>query len=171
VLYTENNSLNNTFTGHFHIYRTEIMRKFFTQYKSRLRKNIERESTLDPGAEALSKRLWPWHENKLLFLVISLVVLDFCSTFAFLELSGNTNLYEHSPIARWALEHGGFSRLLMIDLIAVCILMFFAGSARMLYIRNGYKGFGRSAFVVILIPYVVVTLAAVFNNVALTFVQ
>ncbi len=147
------------------------MSKFFSRYKDTLRKNIERESALDPRAEDLSRRLWPWHENKLLFLVISLVVLDFCSTFAFIELSGNTNLYEHSPIARWALEMGGFSRLFLVDLIAVCVLMILAGSARWLYTRNGYKGYGRTAFVVILIPYVVVTLAAIFNNIALTFIQ
>jgi hypothetical protein len=134
-------------------------------------KGLEKEKAFDTQAYTISRRLWPWDENKLLFCVISLVVLDFCSTFAFLELSGNANLQESGPIARWALEMGGFSRLFLIDLIAACFLMVLAFAARTIYYRKGFKGYGRTAFIIILIPYIVITIAAVFNNVALTFVQ
>jgi len=139
--------------------------------KEKLRQGVELERSFDPRIDAISRRLWPWHENKLLFFVISLVVLDFCSTFAFLELSGNENLYESGPVARWALEMGGFSRLFLVDLIAACVLMLFAFIVRKAYTSKGFKGYGRIAFILVLVPYIVITIAAVFNNVALTFVQ
>lgn len=147
------------------------MSKLRNKIRETIIKGVEKERAFDTQAYSISRRLWPWDENKLLFLVISLVVLDFCSTFAFLELSGNTSLYESGPIARWALEMGGFSRLFLIDLIAACVLMLLAFGARYIYHRKGFRGYGRTAFVIILIPYIVITIAAVFNNVALTFVQ
>jgi hypothetical protein len=147
------------------------MARFNEKIKEKLRQGVELERSFDPRIEKISRRLWPWHENKLLFFVISLVVLDFCSTFAFLELSGNKNLYESGPVARWALEMGGFSRLFLIDLIAACVLMLFAFIVRKAYTSKGFKGYGRIAFILVLVPYIVITIAAVFNNVALTFVQ
>lgn len=147
------------------------MNSFGENLREKLRKGAEKEKTFDSRLEAVSRRLWPWDDNKLLFLVITLVVLDFCSTFAFLELSGNMNLYESGPIARWALEVGGFSRLFLIDLVAACVLMLAAFGARAVYLKKGFRGYGRTAFVLILVPYIVVTIAAIYNNVALTFVQ
>jgi len=65
---------------------------------------------------------------------------------------------------------GGFSRLFWIDAIAVVGLMLLAINSRFLYSKFGFRDFGRAAFIFILVPYVVLTMAAIFNNVLLTFI-
>ena len=52
---------------------------------------------------------------------------------------------------------------------ATITLLLIAIIIRTLHSNFGFKGFGRTAFVVVLVPYVVVTMAAIFNNVVLTF--
>ena len=136
-----------------------------------IRKGMVKEKAFDQKAYAVSRRLWPWQESRLLALVVALVILDFCSTYAFIELSGNTKVYESGLLARWALQMGGFTRLFLVDLIATSSLLLAAIAVRIIYSRWGFSGYGRVAFVILLVPYVVVTIAAIFNNVALTFVQ
>ena len=64
---------------------------------------------------------------------------------------------------------GGFSRLFWVDVGVAITLLLLAIIIRVLHSKFGFKGFGRTAFVVVLVPYVVVTMAAIFNNVVLTF--
>jgi len=49
-------------------------------------------------------------------------------------------------------------------------LLLAAVTIRSLHYKFNFKGFGRAAFVVVLVPYAVITMAAVFNNIVLTFV-
>ena len=96
-------------------------------------------------------------------------MLDYVSTDAVLELSGKTYVYEGGPLASWALRMGGFTGLFLVDMAAASALLLTAVTVRFFHSKFGFKGFGRTAFVVVLVPYVVVTIAAVFNNVVLTF--
>ncbi len=146
------------------------MHRLFKRLKDTARKNRERERFIEHHFEAVSRHLWPWRESRLLALVGLLAVLDYASTYAALELSGNTRVYEGGPLASWALRVGGFPSLLMVDIAAAGILLLVAITVRSLHLKFGFKGYGRTAFVVILVPYVVATMAAVFNNVALTFI-
>lgn len=54
-------------------------------------------------------------------------------------------------------------------MVAVSALLLIAFAVRLLYSKFGFNGFGRTAFVLVLIPYVVVTMAVIFNNIVLTF--
>jgi hypothetical protein len=145
------------------------MRWTLASVKDLVRKNLERDRSREPYVEAASRSLWPWREVWLIGLVSLLFVLDFASTYAALELNGNKYVYEGGPLARWALEMGGFPGLFWVDLAAAGVLLLLAITVRFLHIKFGFKGFGRTAFVFILIPYVVVTMAAIFNNIVLTF--
>jgi len=146
------------------------MHHLLRRLKDVAKKNRERERSIEPHVEAVSRSLWPWRESRLLALVGLLAVLDYASTYAALELSGNTRVYEGGPLASWALRTGGFPALLMVNIAAASILLLAAITVRSLHLKFGFKGYGRTAFVVILVPYVVATMAAVFNNVALTFI-
>ena len=117
----------------------------------------------------VSRWLWPWRESKLITLVACLAVLDYFSTYAFLRLSGSNNVYESGLLASWALQEGGFKALLLVDILAVITAFMIAISARFVYVKFGFGGFGRAAFVVMLTPYVIVTTAVIFNNIVLTF--
>jgi len=134
-----------------------------------VRKSIERDRAKERYVEAASRSLWPWRESWLLAMVGLVAVLDYVSTYAVLELSGRTDIYEGGPLASWALQMGGFSRLFWVDMAAAITLLLVAVVIRFLHSKFGFKGFGRTAFVVVLVPYVVVTMAAIFNNVVLTF--
>ena len=68
-----------------------------------VRKSLERSWTSERYVEALSRSLWPWRESWLLAFVSFLAVLDYVSTYAVLELSGKTCVYEGGPLASWAL--------------------------------------------------------------------
>ncbi|MFC1916405.1 hypothetical protein ACFLW4_06950 [Chloroflexota bacterium] len=119
--------------------------------------------------EAVSRALWPWRYSLLLALVGFLAVLDYTSTYIALELSGNKYLYEGGLLANWALRTGGFAALFLFDLAAISTLLLAALTIRFLYYKFGFKVLGRTASVVMLLPYVVITTVAVLNNVTLTF--
>lgn len=137
--------------------------------KGMLARSIERDRSWERYLEAASRHLWPWRESRLLAIVGCLAVLDYLSTYVALGLSGKAHFYEGGMLASWALHTGGFGRLLLIDIAAVSALLLAAIAIRFLYIRFGFKGFGRTAFVIALLPYMVITMAAVYNNIALTF--
>ncbi len=134
-------------------------------------RSIERDRSLEGGLEVLSRLLWPWRDTLLVALVGLLALLDYTSTYAFLELSGNQYVYESGPLASWALEAGGLTGLLFFDLVAASTLSIMAITIRSLHFKLGFPGYGRTAFVVLLVPYVVITMAAIFNNVVITFIQ
>ncbi|MFC1978958.1 hypothetical protein ACFLVP_03120 [Chloroflexota bacterium] len=138
--------------------------------KKQIRKSIARDRALEKQFEEASKSLWPWREAKLIWLVSVLVMLDFISTYTFLELSGNPRLTEKGSLASWALETGDFLFLLLIDFLAVGILIGLAIAFRKAFTRQGFAGYARASFVFLLLPYSVVTFAIVFNNIVLTFI-
>jgi len=146
------------------------MRQIFGLAKGMVRKSLERDRSSEWYVEALSRSLWPWRESRLLAFVSFLAVLDYVSTYAALELSGNTYVYESGLLVSWALQMGGFTRLFLVDMVTVSLLLLAAVTIRFLHYKFGFKGFGRAAFVVVLVPYAVITMAAVFNNIVLTFI-
>jgi hypothetical protein len=95
--------------------------------------------------------------------------LDYLSTFAALELSGNSQVSEVGLLAKWALQTGGFPRLLLADSIAIGTLICMAIIIKSLITKLGFNGFGRAAFVFLLIPYFVYIWAVVVNNILVTF--
>ena len=134
-----------------------------------MRRRVERERTLEQPLEAFSRLLWPWHESKLVLFVSLLAVLDYVSTYTAINLSGANHVYEAGLLARWALQTGGFPKLLLVDTASIGVLIFLAVSVRFLYTRLGFRGFGRTAFVFLLIPYSIIIMAVVINNILLTF--
>jgi hypothetical protein len=147
------------------------MQDIFKKMKGAFAKNINRERAFDPFIGRLSRFLWPWRESRLLILAYFLALLDYVSTYAALELSGNKYVYEGGKLASWALQKGGFAGLFLFDVVALTALFIIAVSIRSLYSKFNFNGFGRAGFVVVLVPYVVITMAVVFNNVLLTFIQ
>lgn len=145
------------------------MHRVFRLAKGMVRKSLERDRSSERYMEAASRSLWPWRESRLLAFVGLVAVLDYASTYAVLELSGKANVYEGGPLASWALQMGGFTGLFLVDMAAASTLLLAAIAIRSLHYKFGFKGFGRAAFVVVLVPYAVVTMAVVFNNVVLTF--
>lgn len=135
--------------------------------KGLVRKSLERDRANERYVEVVSRSLWPWRESRLIALVGFLAVLDYVSTYALLELSGKTHVYEAGPLASWALRMGGFTGLFLVDIAAASALLLAAVTIRFLNSKFGFKGFGRTAFVVVLTPYVVLTMAAIFNNILL----
>ena len=146
------------------------MRRLTQFIKKQIRKSIARDRAMEKQFEDASMSLWPWREAKLVWLVCVLVMLDFISTYAFLELSGNTRLAEEGTLAAWALDTGGFLFLLLIDILAVGTLIGLALAFRRVFNRQGFAGYARTAFVLMLLPYSVVTFAIIFNNIVLTFI-
>ncbi|MDD4877279.1 MAG: hypothetical protein PHQ86_09205 [Dehalococcoidales bacterium] len=138
--------------------------------KRMIRRGMERDRSNERYVKAISKHLWPWQESKLIGLVSLLVILDYLSTYAFLKLSGKTNVFESSPLASWALQTGGFFKLFWVDIVSIFILLLVAITLRYLINKLGFNIFARTAFVIVLIPYVVITIAAIFNNIVLTFI-
>ena len=137
--------------------------------KGILKKSHELDQSSEQYVEAVSRSLWPWRESLLLAVVGLLAALDYVSTYAALELSGNNYLYEGGLLASWALRTGGFTGLFLADIAAVSTLLLAALTIRFLHSKFGFNGFGRTAFVAMLVPYVVITMAAILNNVVLTF--
>ena len=145
------------------------MLDLFDRVRNRLRKDIERERHLDGHIETISIKLWPYPEKKLVFYVIIMALLDFTSTFTALKLSGNDHVSEVGLLAKWALQDGGFSRLFLVDTIAICTLIFLAIIARSMYVKFGLNGFGRAAFVLLLVPYLVFIFGVIVNNILVAF--
>ncbi|MFC1937143.1 hypothetical protein ACFLWY_01130 [Chloroflexota bacterium] len=145
------------------------MQRMFVLVKELVGRSIERDRARERYVEALSRSLWPWGEWRLLAIVSLLFILDYASTYAFLELSGSKDVYEGGLLASRALQMGGFTGLLLFDVAAASTLLLAAIAVRHLYSRFGFIGFGRAAFVMVLVPYVVITMAVIFNNIVLTF--
>jgi hypothetical protein len=145
------------------------MHAIFDSVRYRIRKSIDRERSLEHPVEAFSRALWPYPESKLIFYSSLLAVMDYVSTFTALELSRNDKIAEVGLLARWALHTGGFPKLFLVDVASIVILSCLAIGVRYLYRKLGFNGFGRAAFIFILIPYFVFIIAVVMNNVLLTF--
>ena len=137
--------------------------------KGRMRKAVERDRRAERYVETASRFLWRWREPWLLVFVFFVALLDYASTYAVLALSGKSYLNEAGSLARWALDKGGFAGLFLADLAAVFAISLAAITLRFILFRLGFKGFGRAAFVFLLIPYAVVALVAVINNLVLTY--
>ena len=137
--------------------------------KDRLRKAKERDRRAERYVEAASQFLWRWQERWLLVLVAFVALLDYSSTYAILALSGKSYLNEAGSLASWALDKGGFAGLFLADLAAVFGISLVAVTLRYVLFRFGYRGFGRAAFVFLLVPYAVVAMVAVINNLLLTY--
>ncbi len=130
-------------------------------------RSLHRDRSRERQVLALSHFLWPWQERWLLPLVGLLVGLDYFSTYVMLGLSGKLHIYEDGPLAGWALRTGGFGRLLWVELVAVGALCLGAITARYFYTRFGLKGYGRAAFVLLLLPYSFAALLAFSHNLVL----
>jgi len=117
----------------------------------------------------VSRFLWPWRESWLLLLIGLLAVLDYISTYTLLKLSGEMAIYEGGALASRALQIDGFRGLFLMDITAVSALSLAAVTARFLYTKFGFKGFGRTAFVILLVPYAAVAAAAIMNNLLMLF--
>jgi len=137
--------------------------------KDRLRKAKERDRRAERYVEAASRFMWRWREPWLLALVAFVALLDYASTYVILELSGKSYLNEAGSLARWALDKGGFAGLFLADLAAVFAISLIAITLRFILFRFGFRGFGRAAFVFLLVPYAVVAMVAVINNLVLTY--
>jgi len=137
--------------------------------KDRLRKAVERDRQAERYVEAASRFLWRWREPWLLALVAFVALLDYASTYVILGLSGKSYLNEAGSLARWALDKGGFAGLFLADLAAVLAISLAAITLRFILFRSGFRGFGRAAFVFLLVPYAVVAMVAVINNLVLTY--
>jgi len=146
------------------------MRRLAQFFKNQIRKSIARDRAMEKRFQEASTNLWPFREAKLIWLVCVLAMLDFISTYAFLDLSGNDNLEEKGSLAAWALRTGDFLLLLLIDALAVGILIGLAYAFRKAFNKRGFPGYARASFVFMLLPYTVVTFAIVFNNIVLTFI-
>lgn len=138
--------------------------------KYRVRKAVERDRRVEKYVERVSRLLWPWTERQLLFFVGAVAALDYASTYAVLELSGKRYLNEGGALASWALEKGGFGGLFLVDLAAVFAISIAALILRSLLFKAGFKGFSRAAFVFLLVPYGLMAIVAVFNNLVLAFI-
>jgi len=137
--------------------------------KKRVNKAVERDRRAEGRVEAVSRVLWPWRESRLVVLVGLLALLDYATTCVALELSGKDYIEEGGMLAGWALRVGGLGWLFLVNMGAVIALLIVATTARFLCFKIGFGGFGRAAFVVLLLPYAVVAFAAVVNNLLLTF--
>ena len=135
--------------------------------KERVRKAAERDRRSERHVGAISRRLWPWGERRLIALVGIMALLDYATTCAALEWSGK-GYSEGGLLAGWALRIGGFGWLFLVDMGAVFALALLAVIVRALCLKFGFRGYGRATFVVLLLPYAVVAFAAVVNNIVLT---
>ena len=139
----------------------------FERMHERLKKSREIERRLERPIAAFSQVLWPYPESRLILFISLMATLDFASTYVALELSGNNRISEVGLMAKWVLDAGGFPRLLLVDAVCVAALVGLAFGVRHLYKKMGYAGFGRAAFVFLLVPYFVFTIVVVVNNVVL----
>jgi hypothetical protein len=137
--------------------------------KDRMRKAVERDRRAERYMETASRFLWRWREPWLLVFVAFVALLDYASTYAILALSGKSYLNEAGSLASWALDKGGFAGLFLADMAAVLAISLVAITLRFVLFRFGFRGFGRAAFVFLLVPYAVVAMVAVINNLILAY--
>jgi uncharacterized membrane protein (DUF485 family) len=132
--------------------------------RTRIKSAIERDKKLERPIEKLSRLIWPWQESKLILLVALLAVADYASTFMALKLSANHQVSELGLLANRTLTSGGFAQLLMVDAAALLVI-----GVRALYNRFGFPGFARSAFIFIFVPYTLIIVPVIINNIFLNF--
>ncbi len=140
------------------------MYNIYDSAKDSFKKGLNRQRVLEAPLEAFSRKLWPWSDSKLVFFIVVLAILDYVSTYAFLTF-GSPDLVEGGPLAAWALQKRGFSGLFLMDMLTVGTLIILAFSLRSLYSKLGFRGLGRTAFIFLLIPYFIVAMAVVYNNI------
>ena len=145
------------------------MQKMLESMRARLKRANERDKKLERPIERVAMAIWPWRESKLLLLVACLAVMDYVSTFMALRLSANHQISELGLLANWALTSGGFIKLFLVDASAIGLLIVLALGVRALYNRFGFPGFARTAFIFIFVPYTVIIVPVIINNVFLTF--
>lgn len=121
---------------------------------------------LEQHAQRLSKTIWPWSESRLLILVAVIAAMDYISTLAFLQFSGDC-AFEAGLLASWALSVGGYLALLIVDVTAVGILILAATATQRICKTNGLSGPGHAVFVLLLTPYATIAAAAVCNNIVI----
>ena len=138
--------------------------------RDRVNKAVARDRRAEKYVDALSRAIWRWRERWLIVLVGIMAILDYVTTYAALELSVNDGIQEGGMLAGWALNVGGMGWLFLIDMGVVIALSLVAIAMRFLYLKLGFKGFGRACFVFLLMPYAAVAFVAVVNNLAVTFV-
>ena len=136
---------------------------------ARLKRANERDKKLERPVEKVARAVWPWRESKLILFVTCLAVSDYISTFMALRLSANPQISELGLLAKWALNSGGFTQLFLVDATAIGALILLAFGVRALYNRFGFPGFARTAFIFIFVPYTVIIVPVIINNVFLTF--
>jgi hypothetical protein len=135
--------------------------------QSAAEKNRQRDRGFDRHAGTFSRFVWPFREAWLPALLASICAMDFTSTYVNLALIRNPYVVENGPLAGWALTTGGFAFLFLVDVAAAATLSAIAVAVRYLYVRSGLHGYGRAAFVVILLPYILRTTVVVVNNIVL----
>jgi hypothetical protein len=145
------------------------MQKMFESMRAGIKKANEQERKLERPIEKVSRLIWPWQESKLLLFVSLTAVLDFISTFSALKFNGNHGVFESGWIAKWALGIGGFPELFLVYAAAIAALILIAIGIRALYNRLGFPGFARSAFVLIFVPYSVIIIPVIINNILHAF--
>jgi hypothetical protein len=148
----------------------ESLKQSFRNMNKAARSRVERNRAIDQGLDRhvgrFSRIVWPFRRMWLLVVVGSLFVLDYTSTFFAMQ---NADVSEDGPLAGWALRTGGFGLLFLVDIVAAVVCVFIAVTARYLYRKSGFPGYGRAAFVFLLIPYVIRTTIVVINNFILVF--
>ncbi|HEY49066.1 MAG TPA: hypothetical protein G4O13_03390 [Dehalococcoidia bacterium] len=133
--------------------------------KYRVHLAVERDRRAEGNVEAISRVLWPWREQWLPALAALLALLDYITTYAVLELSGKDHVEEGGMLAGWVIREGGLGWLFLVDVCVVVALSLLAVGARLLCFKFNFRGYGRAVFVTLLVPYAVVAIAAVINNI------
>ena len=145
------------------------MQRILESIRTQIKRAHQRDKKLEQPIEKFSRSVWPWQESKLILFVALLAVSDYVSTFMALKLSANHQVAELGLLANWALNSGGFAQLFLVDAAAIALLALFAFGMRALFQKFGFPGFARSAFIFIFVPYTVIIVPVIINNVFLTF--
>jgi hypothetical protein len=145
------------------------MQTILESIRTRIKRAHERDKKLERPIEKVSRAIWPWRELKLILFVTLLAVADYVSTFMALRLSANHQISELGLMANWALSLGGFAQLLLVDAVAIGIFILLALGVRALFNKFGFPGYARTAFIFVFVPYTVIIVPIIINNVFLTF--
>ena len=145
------------------------MQTILESIRTRIKRAHERDKKLERPIEKVSRAIWPWRESKLILFVTLLAVADYVSTFMALRLSANHQISELGLMANWALSLGGFAQLLLVDAVAIGIFILLALGVRALFNKFGFPGYARTAFIFVFVPYTVIIVPIIINNVFLTF--